>query len=199
MNELENCIRFGKVSSINAGDCTAKVTFSDRDNIVSYDLPVLQHGTGATKFYSMPSVGQTAVCLFLPFGIENGFVLGSFYDASNAPPAGSESVHIVKFKDGTTVSYDDAAGAVVIDCVGTVLIKGTGGITLDDNVQVTKNLTVANSITGGTQGGEMTMQGNINIIGSVTSTGDQVAGGISQINHKHGGVMSGGADTGAPK
>ena len=32
----------------------------------------------------------------------------------------------------------------------------------------------------------MNINGNLNIKGSVTSTGDMVAGGISQINHKHG-------------
>jgi len=45
----------------------------------------------------------------------------------------------------------------------------------------------------------MNINGNLNIKGSVTSTGDMVAGGISQINHKHGNVQSGVSKTGKPE
>ena len=34
--------------------------------------------------------------------------------------------------------------------------------------------------------------------GTITSDGDQVAGGVSQINHPHGGVLRGGDQSGAP-
>lgn len=34
--------------------------------------------------------------------------------------------------------------------------------------------------------------------GTITSDGDQVAGGVSQINHPHGGVLSGSDQSGAP-
>lgn len=34
--------------------------------------------------------------------------------------------------------------------------------------------------------------------GTITSDGDQVAGGVSQINHLHGGVLHGGDQSGAP-
>ena len=43
------------------------------------------------------------------------------------------------------------------------------------------------------------IKGNVNIDGKVTSTGDMVAGGISQINHKHGGVQGGPSKTGKPE
>ncbi len=46
---------------------------------------------------------------------------------------------------------------------------------------------------------QLTINGQVQINGTVTSTGDQVAAGISQTGHVHGGVQSGGSNTGAPQ
>lgn len=45
----------------------------------------------------------------------------------------------------------------------------------------------------------VTINGDVKVNGTVTSTGDQVAAGISQIGHKHGGVQSGSSSTGGPQ
>lgn len=45
----------------------------------------------------------------------------------------------------------------------------------------------------------LTVNGDVQVNGSITSTGDQVAGGISQTGHTHGGVESGGSKTGGPQ
>lgn len=46
---------------------------------------------------------------------------------------------------------------------------------------------------------QITINGPVQVNGSITSTGDQTANGISQINHTHGGVQSGGSNTGKPQ
>lgn len=57
-----------------------------------------------------------------------------------------------------------------------------------------------NITTEGAEGesGTISMRGTIDLQGSLTSTGDQTAGGISQIHHVHTGVMPGGGSTGEP-
>ncbi|BDH45766.1 hypothetical protein TUM12370_18100 [Salmonella enterica subsp. enterica serovar Choleraesuis] len=45
---------------------------------------------------------------------------------------------------------------------------------------------------------QVTINGPVQVNGTITSTGDQTAGGISQINHTHGGVQPGGGNTGKP-
>ena len=45
----------------------------------------------------------------------------------------------------------------------------------------------------------LTVNGNVQINGTVTSTGDQVAKGISQTGHVHSGVQSGSSQTGGPQ
>lgn len=46
--------------------------------------------------------------------------------------------------------------------------------------------------------GKTTYHGDIHCAGQITSDGDQIAGGISQINHTHSGVKSGVSNTGKP-
>ncbi len=43
------------------------------------------------------------------------------------------------------------------------------------------------------------VNGPFHVNGDITSTGDQTAAGISQVNHTHGGVESGGSNTGKPE
>lgn len=45
----------------------------------------------------------------------------------------------------------------------------------------------------------LTVNGDVRVNGAITSTGDQVANGISQTGHKHGGVQSGGSSSGGPQ
>lgn len=45
----------------------------------------------------------------------------------------------------------------------------------------------------------LTVNGNLQVNGTVTSTGDQVAKGISQTGHVHSGVQSGSSQTGGPQ
>ena len=61
MGDAKNVIRSGRISSINPKNGTARVVFADKDNLVSYDLPVLQRSTLKNKDYGMPDVGESVV------------------------------------------------------------------------------------------------------------------------------------------
>lgn len=101
---LENMVKVGKVSSVNATAKTARVIFPDLDNMVSGELSVLQHpragvaikedgehshavtneacscaGTHvhkATVTSWMPNVGETVLCIFPAIPDSDGYVLG---------------------------------------------------------------------------------------------------------------------------
>lgn len=103
---IENIVRIGKVSSVNAADRTARVTFEDRNNLVSGPLKVIKsppfvtveettltygvqeaeghthegktesHTHGVTVAPWLPSPGETVLCVFLPNGDGDGFVIG---------------------------------------------------------------------------------------------------------------------------
>lgn len=72
-------MRYGRVSSVDLKRATAKVVFEDRDDVVSFDLQVLQKNTLNKKAYWMPEIDEIAVCLFLANGQESGIIIGTLY------------------------------------------------------------------------------------------------------------------------
>ena len=125
MSDLRSMLRFGIVSSVDASKCTARLTFPDRDNLVSAELPILQAAGAKNKFYCLPDVGDECVCLCPNNDDSNGgFIIGSFYHDKCAPPTTNPEVSAIKFSDGTTISYDRATHELRIDCVGTIRING---------------------------------------------------------------------------
>lgn len=179
---LSNLIRVGTVDVINDDGCTARVVFEDRDDMQSYDLRIIQRNTKKNKDYWMPDIDEEVLCLFLPIGIEQGFILGSYYTDDNARPASTGDKRVTVFEDGTRIEYDRSSSTLIAD-LGSSKIEATKAHIL---LQV------------GGKGIEITEAG-LSIIGAVTQTGgDITSDGISVQHHKHGGVMSGPSDTDEP-
>lgn len=113
MDRIEEMIRHlarvGTVVSTNPDASTVRVQLGDADNLVSYDLPVLQRQTFKTKDYAMPDVGEHVMCAFLPFGMEQGFVLGAMFSRADAVPVANQDKRHTDFGDGSWVQYDRAA------------------------------------------------------------------------------------------
>lgn len=99
---------------------------------------------------------------------------------------------IIHAPEGVTIETDKD---VTVNAGQSVTISAAQGITLDaPQTTVTGNLTAT-----GEKGGDFSMTGTVNLNGSLTSTGDQVAAGISQTGHTHTGVEPGGGSSGKPQ
>lgn len=105
-SRLSNLIRIGTVTSVKPEQQTARVVFDDRDETESYDLFVLVKNSKENKDDHMPDIDEEVLCLFLPIGIETGFIIGAYYNKDNAPPSNTVDKRVTQYKDGTTVSYD---------------------------------------------------------------------------------------------
>jgi phage baseplate assembly protein gpV len=99
---------------------------------------------------------------------------------------------------GGTTTVDSAGAAtvkapsVLVDSPATVF---TGAVTVQGA------FTFEAGATGQAGSGEdaaIKLTGAVQVDGTITSTGDQVAGNISQIGHKHGGVQTGGGESDVP-
>lgn len=131
---LSDLIRVGVVSSVNDAAPTARVTFADRDDIVSYDLPVLVKNTKDNKDYWVPEVDEQVLCLFLPSGVEQGFILGSFYSDGVTPPASTGAKRRTVFGDGTSVEYDRDSHTLTVDVPpsgGNVIVNAQASVTVN--------------------------------------------------------------------
>ena len=98
---------------------------------------------------------------------------------------------VVHAPEGCTIETDKD---VTINAGQSVTISAAQGITLDAPQTTVKG----NFTATGEKGSDIGMTGTVNLRGSLTSTGDQVAGGISQIKHTHTGVEPGSGNTGGP-
>jgi phage baseplate assembly protein V len=107
--QLNQTVRVGQVTSIDTAAGTARVILPDSDGVASYDLPVLFQKTQNDKYYTMPDIGEQVLCIFLPNGQEQGFILGSFFSGPDSVPVTSPDKTHIRFKDGTWLEYDRRA------------------------------------------------------------------------------------------
>lgn len=174
--DATNWIRIGEVSSVDPKKCTARVVFDDEDGFVSNDLPVIQRNTQDVKDYWLPAVGEDVLCLFLPCGEEDGFILGSFYADEIEPPVSSETKRYIEFPDGAKFEYDwneKKLSAVI----GDTQIEAT-----ENSVQVTGASEIKVTVP------DIKFVGNLSVDGDITATGDVSADGEVSTNKIVGGV-----------
>jgi len=100
-----NGFRVGTVSAQDTARAKVRVTFPDRDQLVSYWLPVLVTKAQHDKFYDMPDIGEQVVCL-MDLRDEAGCVLGAIYSSADTPPVNSPDKWHVTFKDTAVLEYD---------------------------------------------------------------------------------------------
>lgn len=169
--------RYGKIDSVDPDTMTARVTFEDKDGVVTYPLWILVANTRQNKDYFLPDEGESVVCLFLSNNSTHGFVLGAFYPSSELIPFLDRNVRGTKFENGTELSHNRSDGTITISTPGVI------------NIDAEKVNIIA----------EVNITGPLNVNGQSTVTGgDMVADGISLKRHVHPENDSGGP-TGPPK
>ena len=144
MTKTEDIIRIGQVSSIYPEQGTCRVAFGDMQDdgtpLVSAPLRILYHRTVDRQDFTMPAVGEHVLCVFMPNGYEEGFVIGSFYtSASNLPSRGYDGIYSTAYSDGTEVRYDMNEKALTVHSAGDLTITAAGDI----NINATGNVRVA--------------------------------------------------------
>lgn len=134
---LESTIRVAVVSSTDPAAATVRVTVPDGDGLVSHDLRILVRKVHKDKDYWMPDIGDQVLCIFLPFGLEQGFVVGSFYSSADPVPVNSQDKRHMEFSDGTTFEYDRKNNHLDVNVKGTTTIHADGALLLDSGESVT--------------------------------------------------------------
>ena len=108
--DIRDLFRVGLVSSVDGPKCTAKVTFPDKDDMVSDDLPIVIIGSHGTQQYWLPEIGTQVLCCFLPnpcgHGMNQGFILGGFYSTADPAPETDPKVRLIKLPDGSYIRFD---------------------------------------------------------------------------------------------
>ncbi len=166
----------------------------------------LQHGTAAV--ICDPAVGDVGLAVFAQsdcsklsggtepvvrgsyrtFDMSDGFYIGGFW--------GKKPETFIHIEQAGTVHV--VAKTVTTDCQQATVNATTHADVTTPEMKVTGRLTVTGLITG--TGGMAISGGNgATVDGSLTTTGDVKAAGISLDNHTHSGVQTGSGSTGKPQ
>jgi phage baseplate assembly protein gpV len=129
-------IVIGQVSTADPASCSVRVTFPDRDNLVSAPLPVLMPG-GWARGNTVPEPGETVLCVYLDRSYSAGFCLGTYYGSKETAP-GNINQHGVWFEDGSFVFYDRSTGLLTV--------KATGGVSIEGDLTVTGSVTSSGGV-----------------------------------------------------
>lgn len=178
---LSNLIRLGAIAAVDLAAARVRVATGQ---LTTDWIPWVVHRAGTTVAWSAPSVGEQVLVL-CPEGDPAGAVaLCGLYSDAIPAPSSSAAQTVLVFHDGAILRYDADAHALdaVLPGGGKVNVTADGGITLNGPLTVN---------------GQTQINGDTTIQGKATASTDVVGGGISLKGHKHSGVQSGGALTGA--
>lgn len=140
--------RIGIVKQQDIPNVRVRVTFPDRDQMVSWWLPVEQHGTQNDKQFWMPDIGEQVVC-DMDEHDEDGSVRAATYSTTDTPPAGmTANKRHLTVKDGAIFEYDRSSHALLVSVPsnGTITIK-TNNATIAIDASGNINLTAHANIT----------------------------------------------------
>lgn len=195
MAKLSQIIRVGVVNARQPEKMRVKVTIPDTVDkpLITDFLPVLCPRACEDMQYDLPDIGDQVLCLFLAYGLEQGFVIGAMY-GKQAPPVQSGDKWHRLFKDGTWLEYDREEHKLVANVQGDVEITATGNIKAELEGELSASSQGPASIKSASQinmdspsmsigsggGTAADMQGNFRL-----RQGDIVAEGISLRFHTH--------------
>jgi phage baseplate assembly protein V len=215
---LESLIRIGTVAEVDHDNALCRVQSGE---LLTDWLQWPAPRAGNVRVWSPPSVGEQVVLLSQSGEVGAGVLLPGLFSDAFPPPSHDASVSCIAFPDGALVSYNHSSGALSATGIQTALIQASVKITADcPETETTGNLTVGGNLsvkgdsdfegkaavmgafsyaagmsgTGGASGGTTTITGPIDQSGgAITSNG------VVLHTHTHGGVQSGGSNTGGPK
>ncbi|WP_402719016.1 phage baseplate assembly protein V [Janthinobacterium rivuli] len=205
---LQNLIRLGTIAEVKG----AKARVQLGPTLTTEWLKWATRRAGSTRTWSAPTVGELVI-VFSPDGdLTRGIILPALYSQEFDMPETSDSIHTTHYPDGAVVQYDHAAHALTATLPG-----GTATITANKvtsnapstictgDLTVMKNLIVKQSTT---VEGVTTLNGGVNakadaaggvamaMQGTIKANEDILAGTISLAKHPHGGVKTGGDQSG---
>ncbi len=126
MAEEKNVVRRGIISAIYPERHSARVTFEDKDEVVSAELPILTTYASKNNLYHLPDIGETVYCIFEDNDAQegDGVIIGSIYNDENSPKISSLDKWRVDFDGGSFIEFDRSTGNLEISCKGDIILNG---------------------------------------------------------------------------
>ena len=167
--------RIGKVIDVDEKTAKARVELEDLDKVITYWLPVVVQKTQDDKLYWLPDVGELVLVGFLNYGIEQGFIIGSFYNEQDNPPVADKNKIHIQFKDGTVIEYDRKNSKLLLDIKKDMTVNINNQLTLKSKMKIEEFQQANLKMNNWQIEGDITLNGNLLVMGNITSTGTTTA------------------------
>jgi phage baseplate assembly protein V len=170
-DSVKQLIRVGFVVGREDGFHRVRVEVPDTTSgaLTTHSLQVLTMRAKEDRSYDLPDVGDQVLCLFLPFGKEVGFVLGSMYSEEEMPPVDSGDKTHRTYKDGTVMEYDRDSHQYTAD------IKGAAGMKTEKDIKAEAGTTIETTAPLTRLNGSVVINGSLTINGNLRTNGDSFA------------------------
>lgn len=200
MRRIGGMIRLGTIATVEPQYGYATVAIGA---LRTRPLPWLTIAAGADKTWRCPSVGEQVLVLSPSGDLANGVIICGAYSTQNPAPSQDADEWLIAWRDGAECRYNTTTGAlnvigvttINIECNGktTISIGGDADVTIGGaaNIDVTGNTNIKTPT--------LALDGDMTCTGTITAAVEVEAAGISLTTHKHGGVQTGGGQTGLPE
>ena len=161
--------KYGLISAYNPANYTVKVLLLPEQVETGFiPLATVWVGNNLGAVFG-PAIGDPVKLDFIDGSVQATVVNGRFFNNATIPPL---------VQSGQAALVDGQGSFVRLNNDGTITLGAPSGITITTP--------------------QLTQNGNVQVNGTVTATGDVFAKGTSMHTHTHGGVTSGGASTAPP-
>ena len=195
---VENIVRVGTIVAVDHDTTPPMVRVQLSEKAISDWRPYVEQRAGDTGSWNPPTVGE-CVLFFSPGGeTAGGFALAGVPTARRPTPSADRNKTVTKYPDGAVIEYDHAAHALnaTLPAGGTADITAPGSVTVHSDAitldapqtTITGMLMVLGLFTwvaGMVGSGAGPGGGTAEIDGTVRTTEDVIAAGISLAHHDH--------------
>ncbi len=159
---IKNLFRVATVSSVNYQAGKVRVTFKDKENTTSGEIPMMAFE------YMMPEPGDSVFCIFLGTGTSQGVCIGKFFSQMVKPVEWGKKLYYKHFWNESYLKYDSQTKTFTISAqnirlMGDVTI--TGNLTVEGSTRINQGLIVDSDVK---VDGNIHAEGNITAVGSIT-------------------------------
>ena len=127
-SEIKNLFRVGTVCDLKPEEQEVRVNF-DELGTPSPWMQMPSFGADGDDYYWMPVIGEQVLCLLMPTGNAEGYVLRSIRGNDNKPKNPDNNKRYISFADGGLVQYDKGSNTLTIKAAnikieGNIRLKG---------------------------------------------------------------------------
>lgn len=137
----------GEIQSINPKNYTATVKLNNYENMITGELQILAPLTYKNKEVHIPKIKTPVFCVFTGDGIEDGFIIGSYFSDNNKSES-EDGTYKIDFQNSSlTIKENGEINMVAVKTTIESELEVKKGVKILGKLEVAKEIKSAETIT----------------------------------------------------